>query len=109
MSFRVVDSAGVTTVFLDGEIDLERSPDARKALLHALSKGQSLLVDLAEVEYMDSSGLASLVEVHQRAREKSVEFALTRVSPPVMKVLQLARLDQVFAIRTSQTPAGKGK
>ena len=104
MSFRVAESGGVTTVFLDGEIDLERSPEARKALLEALSRGGPLLVDLAEVEYMDSSGLASLIEVHQRAREKSIDFALARVSAPVMKVLKLARLDQVFTIRAP----GKG-
>jgi anti-sigma B factor antagonist len=99
MSFHVKDDVDAVTVILDGEIDLDSSPQARKLLLDALRKGKPLRVDLAEVEYMDSSGIASLVEAFQRARDKRIDFALVRVSEPVLKVLKLARLDQVFDIR----------
>lgn len=98
MSFRVQDKAGISTVFLSGEIDLERSPEARKALLDTLARRQSLVVDLAEVSYIDSSGIASLVEAYQKARSANLGFTLTAVGPPVMRVLSLARLDKVFPI-----------
>ena len=57
------------------------------------------MVDLSGVSYMDSSGIASLVETFQRARAASLEFSLVRVSEQVLKVLMLARLDKVFTIR----------
>lgn len=99
MSIRIAAKDGKVTVFLSGEIDLESSPAVRKALLDHLGDGRELFVDLAEVGYMDSSGIASLVEAYQRARDKSLGLTLVRVSEPVLKVLKLARLDRVFTIR----------
>ena len=55
-------------------------------------------VDLSEVSYIDSSGIAALVEGLQNAKSKGRKFALVAVSKAVMAVLQLARLDRVFAI-----------
>jgi len=98
MSFRISDIAGTSTVFLSGEIDLERSPAARKTLLDTLARKQALVVDLGGVTYIDSSGIASLVEAYQKARTSNLGFTLAEVGPPVMRVLSLARLDKVFPI-----------
>lgn len=99
MMFKVTDQAGTATIFLSGEIDLERSPAARKTLLDALARQHSVVVDLAEVSYIDSSGIASLVEAYQRAKNANLGFTLAHVSDGVMKVLSLARLDHVFPIQ----------
>lgn len=99
MSFRCLEADGRSTLYLAGEIDLERSPAAREALLAAVRKGRPVVVDLAEVSYMDSSGIASLVEAYQAARRRGIEFSLTGVGDAVHKVLRLARLDQVLPIR----------
>lgn len=98
MSFKTTDSGAILTVFLSGEIDLDRSPDARKALLAAVARGKAIVVDMEEVSYMDSSGIASLVEAFQKSGAAKLDFSLVRVGPRVRKVLQLARLDQVFKI-----------
>lgn len=102
MTFRVHDEADSSTVFLDGEIDLERSPQARRVLLDTLARRRALVVDLRAVSYIDSSGVASLVEAYQQARTLKLGFTLAEVGAPVMRVLSLARLDKVFPIR----PAG---
>jgi anti-sigma B factor antagonist len=101
MSFRVTEDGKTATVFLTGDIDLERSPAAREMLLATLKKGRPLIVDLAGVGYMDSSGVASLVEAYQKARAASLDFSLARVSSQVLKVLTLARLDKVFSIQST--------
>lgn len=101
MSFRISDNAGTSTVFLSGEIDLDRSPAARKTLLDTLARKQALVVDLGAVTYIDSSGIASLVEAYQKARTSNLGFTLAEVGPPVMRVLSLARLDKVFPITPS--------
>jgi anti-sigma B factor antagonist len=97
--FRVVEQDGSATVYLSGDIDLERSPQARETLLAAVKKGRSVTVDLSAVTYMDSSGVASLVEAFQKSRAINVDFTLARVSDQVHRVLTLARLDKIFTIR----------
>jgi len=98
MIYEIDRKEGYSVVRLAGEIDLQRSPDARRCILGSLNEGRSTLVDLSAVEYIDSSGVASLVEGYQLAREQALKFALIGVSTTAMSVLQLARLDQVFPI-----------
>ncbi|HSW11651.1 MAG TPA: STAS domain-containing protein [Solimonas sp.] len=98
MSFRISQEQGAATVFLTGDIDLENSPRARQTLLAAVEMGLPVVVDMGEVSYMDSSGIASLIEAFQKAKSAGREFSLTRVGGTVHKVLALARLDKVFRI-----------
>lgn len=88
-------------VSLAGEIDMHSSPQARKLILGCLREGRPTLVDLHAVAYIDSSGVASLVEGFQLARQRHVDFGLVGVSTGALNVLKLARLDQVFPIYAS--------
>ncbi|VAW74610.1 hypothetical protein MNBD_GAMMA15-2154 [hydrothermal vent metagenome] len=101
MTFPVEDTQGFSVVMLSGEIDLNNSPDARKVILTCLKKKKHVMVDLSSVEYIDSSGVASLVEGFQYARTNDLEFGLIGVSDAALSVLRLARLDQVFKIYSS--------
>ncbi len=98
MKINVTEEQGAVLLSLDGDVDLSCSPDARKAILEALDNGKHLLVNLAAVTYIDSSGVASLVEGYQLSKKQGLNFALVSVSEAVMNVLQLARLDSVFPI-----------
>jgi anti-sigma B factor antagonist len=88
-------------VALSGEIDLHSSPQARKLILGCLQEGRPTLVDMQAVAYIDSSGVASLVEGFQLARQRQLDFGLVGVSAGALNVLRLARLDQVFPIYAS--------
>ena len=94
-----VGSWGV--VRLGGEVDLSWSQQVRRAVLDALSAHAKVAVDLAKVSYIDSSGIAALVEGFQSARGKGQSFVLIEVSDAVLAVLRLARLDKVFSIHKS--------
>ncbi|OGT81408.1 MAG: anti-anti-sigma factor [Gammaproteobacteria bacterium RIFCSPLOWO2_02_FULL_61_13] len=95
-------NAGTYAVLdLKGDVDLSCSPDARKQILQCLEAGRHLLIDLSAVSYIDSSGVASLVEGYQTAKKKNLRFGLVGVSSAAMGVLQLARLDKVFPIHAS--------
>jgi anti-sigma B factor antagonist len=83
---------------VSGEVDLSWSQQVRKAVLDALSTGKPVAVDLSGVEYIDSSGIAALVEGFQQARGKKQTFGLLKISKPVLSVLKLARLDRVFVL-----------
>ena len=88
-------------VTLTGEVDLHYSPEARKQILTQLNNNYHVLVDLSGVEYIDSSGIASLVEGFQLARSQQLEFGLVGVSEAARQVLELARLDKVFQIKSN--------
>ena len=98
MLYTVQQESGYDIVRLTGDIDLSCSPQARKIILASLSRGHHTLVDLSGVSYIDSSGVASLVEGFQSARKHTLRFGLIGVSEAAMSVLELARLDKVFPI-----------
>ncbi len=108
MNHSMKERRGGIVVALEGDIDLEGSPAARKILLDAVGQGQPVYVDLSGVGYIDSSGIASLVEALQRARQGGTGFALASVSDPARRVLELARLDRVFTIHASLDEALSG-
>lgn len=85
-------------VRLSGNVDLEHSPGIRKTLLEAVAERVNIFVDLSEVTYIDSSGIACLVEALQTARNHGANLGLVAVSRQAMRVLELARLDMVFSI-----------
>jgi len=83
-----------------GEVDLYSSPELRMAILKAVPSAEGgLAIDLEGVTYIDSSGVATLVEGLRSAREHGTGFALVAPSPAVMQVLELARLDSIFEVR----------
>jgi len=95
------NEGGYSIVSLVGEVDLHFSPKAREEILKTLKNKENILVDLSEVSYIDSSGIASLVEGYQMSKKSGQSFGLLSVSNAAMQVLKLARLDSVFPIYDS--------
>jgi len=84
---------------LEGEIDLHVSPNIAASLQMMIEKKPpKLIVDLARVTYIDSSGLAVLIEGMQNVQEYGGKFALAGLQEPVRTIFEIARLDQVFRI-----------
>ncbi len=98
MDINIEERDNYTIVGLEGDVDLSCSPDARTSILGVLEENKGLLIDLNKVSYIDSSGVASLVEGYQTAKKQSLKFGLVGVSDAAMSVLKLARLDKVFPI-----------
>lgn len=95
-------------VRLRGEVDLSWSQQVRQEVLAALEQSNAVAVELSEVSYIDSSGIAALVEGFQNARGKSQQFVLIAVSAAVRAVLELARLDRVFLLFPDLETARRG-
>lgn len=88
----------MATVRIEDPLDMARSPEVRRALLRELAGERRVTVDLSAVTHIDTSGLASLVEVLQAARTQGKECVLVGVRQEVRRVFELARLDGLFAI-----------
>jgi anti-sigma B factor antagonist len=84
---------------LEGEIDLHVSPTVADALRAMTDKKPAqLTVDLSRVTYLDSSGLAVLIEAMQNVQQYGGKFALAGPNKDVMTIFEIASLDQVFHI-----------
>ncbi len=88
------------TLFVEGDVDLSNSSQLRKTILSALKTSPGVAVNLADVSYIDSSGIAALVEGLQYANSNDKQFYLKNLSPHVQSIIELARLDQVFTIES---------
>ena len=93
---------GAVVVAVQGEVDLYSSPKLRHEIFDwAQKKMLSLIVDLGAVTYMDSSGIATLVEGLQLATKYGGRFAIARPGPSIQEVLRFAHLDKIFPIFSS--------
>ena len=105
MEHSVREQGDAVIAALAGDVDLESSPRARALLLELVQGGRRVLVDLSAVSYLDSSGVASLIEAYQLARKRGAGFALVAPTPAARRVLELARLDRVFTIHAALADA----
>jgi anti-sigma B factor antagonist len=93
-------------VEIAGEVDMHNSPAVRTELLAAAGRRPPLiLVDLSRVEYIDSSGLATLVECLQHAAVYGGKLALVGARRATMDVFAISRLDRVFSFYASEDEA----
>ena len=85
-----------------GEIDLSRSPILRSELSKLLGERPGrIVIDLSGVSYMDSSGVATLVEALQQCRTNETSLTLCCLQERVKSIFEIARLDMVFTIADS--------
>ena len=91
MKYKVTESENVSTVFLDGEIDMDVADNVREVVFPLIDSGKEVHLNLKGVQYMDSSGISVIVESNQRAKKKNTKVELKEVSQPVEKVLAMAR------------------
>jgi len=103
LDVEIESSAERSMIRVTGEVDLSSSPILRKAVLKAVANARNeVAIDLRHVPYMDSSGVATLVEALKMCDQGNLTLVLNEPSQSVLKVLKLSRLDQVFTIRTKE-------
>jgi anti-sigma B factor antagonist len=91
--------AGVVIITPTSDVDLSRSPELRNALREASDRRpERLVVDLEQVGYMDSSGLATLVEAMRTSKSTGTPLILANMNRKVRAIFEIARLDQFFTI-----------
>ena len=88
----------ITIFDVSGDIDLATSPELRKALLRELRELRMprVVLNLKAVRYIDSSGVASLVEGLKASRDVGARFVMFGLNTTVREVLQLSRLLKIF-------------
>jgi anti-sigma B factor antagonist len=97
----------ITIFDITGDIDLATSPELRKPLLRELRELRTprVVLNLKAVRYIDSSGVASLVEGLKASRDVGSRFILFGLNTTVREVLQLSKLVRIFEICESEEQA----
>ena len=108
ISTRQVENASIVDV--TGDITLYNTPEVRKILLDLLKekRAKRVIVNLQNVKYIDSAGVASLVEGLKISREMKSGFALYGLSRTTREVLELTRLLKVFEVHETEEQALSG-
>ncbi len=96
----------IPVVTIKGDIDLESSPKLREFLKpKSTQKCARLLLDFSNVDYIDSSGLATLIEYFQEIQGFGGKLALSALSPRVQNVFEIVRLQEIFSLHRDQKSA----
>jgi len=97
----------VTILDLSGDIDFANSPELRHSVLREIQESRTprVVINLSKVRYIDSSGVASLVEGLKASRNLGSRFILFGLSTSVREVLQLSRLIKVFEVCDNEEQA----
>jgi anti-sigma B factor antagonist len=101
-----VDAAGQAVVTLSGSLDLESRSELTAAAGELLKAGPvRLVLDLADVTFIDSTGIGAIVDISHSADELGVTFSLARPSSRVLRILEITGLSQEWAIDGSANSA----
>lgn len=83
-----------------GEIDIYTSPKFKQKVLDAFDKeDKDLLIDCSDLDYMDSTGLGSLIYILKKVKEKDHKIYIENVKPNIKKIFDITKLDKLFIIR----------
>ena len=105
ISHRVLEQ-GIVLVCLDGRLDATTSQNVKSVLQQLASNEQpKIIIDLQQVPFIDSSGLASLVSGLRLVREKGGNIVLSGIQPQARTVFHLTMLDRVFSIHPTYNEA----
>ena len=96
MSYKVTEEGNISTVHLDGEIDMDVTENAKEIIMPLIEAKKEVHLNHKEVQYMDSSGISVLIESHQKALEKNTKVIIKEVSKSVLKVIMMAKLEQIL-------------
>ena len=105
MTISVRESGAAKVVDVEGEVDLGSSPHLRRTLFDLLGKKPKLALNLRDLQYIDSSGIATLIEVLKSAQRLQMEFVLFGLSPAVQDAFRLTHVNRIFRIVETEEQA----
>ena len=99
LSIDVTHSEGARLVAVAGDVDLATVPELAEEL--GRTERCDVIVDLASVTFIDSSGLRCLVEAHKRLHGDGDRLTVRGASPLVRRIFEITGLDQLFVVEDS--------
>lgn len=106
MQIRTEEKNGISVFRMNGDIDINTSPEVKKSFDQAMSsKSVKVVINLKDVSYVDSSGLATLVEILKNLRSYGGKLKLSNLSVKVRGLFEITKLDKLFDIVADEDDA----
>jgi len=106
MSVKIEPKNGLTVCYIDGEVDINSSPDIKKSFDKLISKKTpKIVINFSKVAYVDSSGLATLVELLKNMKAYSGRMRLVGLSPKIKSLFEITKLEKLFEIMNTEDEA----
>ncbi len=97
---------GLTVCYVEGEININTAPDIKRAFDKILAKkADKLIINFTKVSYIDSSGLATLVEILKNMRSYGGRLRLTNLAPKIKSLFEITKLEKLFEIMKDEDEA----
>lgn len=108
MQIKLEEKSGISIFRIVGDIDINTSPEVKKSFDKTVSeKNNKIIINLKDVSYVDSSGLATLVEILKNLRAYGGTLKLTNLSDKVRGLFEITKLDKLFDISIDEENALK--
>ncbi|MBR5901202.1 STAS domain-containing protein [bacterium] len=98
MTYEITSPAPELTVAVKGRLDTLTSPKLESELEPSIAKARSLVLDLAEVDYLSSAGLRLLLTLQKRFKREGGSFALRNIQPGVMEILRMTGFLKILSV-----------
>ena len=106
MALKTEDKNGLIVCYVEGEIDINTAPDIKKHFEKILSrKAPKIVINFSKVTYVDSSGLATLVEILKGMRVYGGKMRLSNLSPKIKSLFEITKLEKLFEIMADEAQA----
>ena len=106
MQMKVEEKNSVTVCSINGDIDINTSPQIKREFDKMLSdKKKSVLINFGGVNYIDSSGLATFVELLKNVRGYSGALKLSNLSQKIRSLFEITKLEKLFDIKAEENEA----
>lgn len=100
---------GWTVVTIYGELDVASAPALRERLIELVSEGSThLVLDLEGLDFLDSTGLGSIISALKRARTNDGDLRLVCTQSRIRRLFEITALDKAFPLHASLEEAIKG-
>jgi len=108
MQAKIEDKNGIKICYIEGEINANTSPMLKKKLEDILkNKSRKVVINFCSVSYIDSSGLATLVELLKNVKSFSGELKLTNMQSKIKNLFEITKLEKLFNILETEEDAIK--
>jgi len=108
MQIKLKDSDGVAICCISGEVTIDTAPELKKTFKKIIdNKTRKVLLDFRGVDYIDSSGLASLIDFSRNLKVIQGMVFMSELSPKVSSIFSITKLDKVFRIFDTEEEALK--
>ena len=106
MKIREEKRNDVVMCILEGEINLNNSPQLRQAFDNIIKRNEKkVVVDFSSVSYIDSSGLATLIEMFQRLKKIGGQLRFSNIEQKIKNIFEITKLHKLFEIFDTQEMA----